>query len=96
VSPHGKEQERLDEANDAPVYGNVIPPVLGLIGIAAVVCVMWALDPAERGSGERFTPCVSIANEQVRLACYDQIAALHQPAKGAFAPAQIQPRKGSQ
>lgn len=95
MSPQGKEPERLDEANDTPFYGNVLPPVLGLIGIAAVVCVMWALDPDERGSGERFTHCVPIANEQARLACYDQIAALHQPARGAFVPAQTL-REGSQ
>ena len=95
MSSHGKEHERLDEANDSPAYGNVLPPVLGLIGIG-VVCAMWALGPADGGGpGERLAPCILIADDHARLACYDQIATLHPPAKGAFAPAQIH-REGSQ
>jgi hypothetical protein len=86
----------LDEPRDLPVRGNVLPVVIGLIGIGAVVCAMWALGPADGGRpGERLAPCVLIADDHARLACYDQIATLHPPARGAFAPAQIL-REGSQ
>ena len=95
MSSHGKEHERLDEANDSLAYRNVLPPVLGLIGIG-VVCAMWALGPIDGGSAEGPAHCVSIADDQVRLACYDHVASPHPPAKGAFAPTQIQPREGSQ
>jgi hypothetical protein len=86
----------LDESWDLPARGNVLPVVLGLIGIGMVVCAMWALGPADGGGpGERLAPCILIAADHARLACYDQIATLHPPAKGAFAPAQIH-REGSQ
>jgi hypothetical protein len=96
VSPYGKEREWLHETEDVPVYSNVLPPVLGLIGIGVVVCAMWLLGPINGGSDEGLTHCVSIANEQARLACYDQIAAPHQPARGALAPVQTRPHEGSQ
>jgi hypothetical protein len=86
----------LDESWDLPARGNVLPVVLGLIGIGMVVCAMWALGPADGGGpGERLAPCILIAADHARLACYDQIATLHPPAKGAFAPAQIH-REGPQ
>jgi len=52
--------------------------------------------PADGGGpGDRLAPCILIANDHARLACYDEIATLHPPARGAFAPAQIH-REGSQ
>ena len=93
---YGKQHEWLDEPWDLPARGNVLPVALGLIGIGVVVCAMWALGPANNGgSGERLAPCILIADDHARLACYDQIATLHPPAKGAFAPARIH-REGSQ
>ena len=91
-----KWHEWLDEPQDMPARDNVLPVVLGFIGIGVVVCAMWVLGPADGGGpGERLAPCILIADEHARLACYDQIATLHPPAKGAFAPAQIH-REGSQ
>jgi hypothetical protein len=96
VRHYGKRHEWLDESWDLPVQGNVLPVALGLIGIGMVVCAMWALGPADSARpGERLAPCILIAADHARLACYDQIATLHPPAKGAFAPAQIH-REGSQ
>ena len=93
---YGKRHEWLDEPRDLPARGNVLPVVLGLIGIGAVVCAMWALGPVDGGGpGERLAPCILIADDHARLACYDQIATLHPPARGAFAPAQTH-REGSQ
>ena len=89
---YGKRHEWLDEPRDLPARGNVLPVVLGLIGIGAVVCAMWALGPVDGGGpGERLAPCILIADDHARLACYDQIATLHPPARGALAPAQIHP-----
>jgi hypothetical protein len=80
----------LDELTDLPVRDNVLPVVLGLIGIGAVVFAMGALGPADGGGpGERLASCLSIADHHARLACYDEIAAQHPPSRGAFAPAQI-------
>jgi hypothetical protein len=57
---------------------------------------MWALGPADDGGpGESFWPCILLGDDHARLACYDQIATLPPPAKGAFAPAHNY-RKGSQ
>jgi hypothetical protein len=90
VKHSGKRHDRLDESVESPARGNVLPVFLGLIGIGAVVCAMWALGPGDGGGlDERLAPCVLIADDHARLACYDQIAPLHPPAKGAFAPAQI-------
>jgi hypothetical protein len=95
VRHYEKRHEWLSNPGDLPARGNVLPVVLGLIGIGVVVCAMWALGPAEGGPGERLAPCILIADGHARLACYDQITTLHPPAKGAFAPAQIH-REGSQ
>jgi hypothetical protein len=90
-----RQHEWLDESGELPAVGNVLPVVLGIIGIGVVVCAMWVLGPpAGGGAGAKLTPCVAIADDHARLACYDQIAALHQPARGAFAPQIV--REGSQ
>ena len=86
---YGRRHEWQEHSWDLPARGNVLPVVLGLIGIGVVACAMWALGPADGGSAERLAPCILIADDHARLACYDQIATLHPPAKGAFAPAEI-------
>jgi hypothetical protein len=75
-----KRRELPEEFRELPDHGSVLPVVLGLVGIGVVVCAMWALEPAKGGPGERLASCVSIGDDHQRLACYDQIAALHQPA----------------
>ena len=92
---HGKRHESLDESWDLPARGNVLPVVLGLIGIGVVACAMWALGPADGGPGERLAACILVNDDHARLACYDQIVTLHPPGKGAFAPAPIH-HEGSQ
>jgi hypothetical protein len=96
VNLYGKQHERFDESVAITPYDNIVPAILVLIGIAAVVSVTWALEPAGGGSRGELTQCASIANDHARLACYDQVAAASRPpARGAFAPAQIEPREGS-
>jgi hypothetical protein len=95
VNLPGKEHERFDPSGAIASYDNILPAILGLIGIAAVVSVTWALEPAGGGSRDELTQCASIANDHARLACYDQVAAPRPPARGAFAPAQIESPEGS-
>ena len=47
MSHFGKRHDWLDESWDSPARGNVLPVVLGLLGIGAVVCATWALGPAD-------------------------------------------------
>jgi hypothetical protein len=92
VRHYGKRHQWLDEPRDLPARGNVLPVVLGLVGIGVVVCAMWGLGPGyDSRPGERLAPCMLIANDHARLACYDQIATVHPPARGALAPAKIHP-----
>ena len=95
MNVHGKEHERFDRSGAITPYDNIFPALVGLIGIAAVVSVTWALEPSAGRSREELTHCASIANDHARLTCYDEVAAPRPPARGAFAPAQIEPREGS-
>lgn len=91
---YGKQHEWSEESGAVTPYDNILPAVLVLIGIAAVVSVTRALEPAGGGFRDELTRCVTIANDHTRLACYDKLAAPRPPARGAFAPAQIEPGEG--
>jgi len=85
-----RRQEWWDESGELPASRNVLPVMLGLVGIGAVVCAVWALGlQTDRWTSEKLGSCVLIPDDHARLACYDDIAMFHQPAKGAFAPVQI-------
>jgi len=71
---------------DLPVSANLFPPVVGLIGIGVLACVVWALGLNDNFSGGEVLRCSLITEDAVRLACYDQLATPHEPAKGALAP----------
>jgi hypothetical protein len=65
---------------------NLIPPLLGLIGIGALVYIMSAFGlPPGLGSDD-LSHCADIADGRARLVCYDQFVRPHSPAKGALAP----------
>ncbi len=80
-----------NRADDPPIWANLLPPLLGLIGIGALACAVWAFGFNDNSSGVERVPCAAIANDPSRLACYDQIASPHSPAKGALAPVRIHP-----
>jgi hypothetical protein len=73
------------ETEDSPSV-NLIPPLLGLIGIAALVYIMSAFGLPLGLGGDDPSHCADIPDGQARLVCYDQTARPHSPAKGAFAP----------
>src|SRR4051794_6122055 len=80
VNFYGKEHEGFDPSGGITRYDSVFPAILMLIGIAAVVSVTWALEPAGVKFPEELTHCASVVNDHARLACYDQVAAPRQPA----------------
>ncbi len=80
-----------NRADDPSLSANLLPPVLGLIGIGALACAVWAFGFNDNYSGVEFGHCTGIANDPARLACYDQIVSPHSPARGALAPVRIYP-----
>ena len=86
-----KRHDPGSRAGDPPLSANLVPPVLGLIGIGALAGAVWAFGFNDSYSGVEFVSCAAIANDRSRLACYDQIATPHSPAKGALAPVRIYP-----
>jgi hypothetical protein len=84
VMPQDDPDDRID-AEDSPSV-NLIPPLLGLIGIGAFVYIMSAFGlPSGFGSGD-VSHCADIVDGRARLVCYDQAVRPHSPAKGALAP----------
>jgi hypothetical protein len=65
------------------------------LAVSAVICAIafYAFPGSEHDDLQR---CRGIAEDQARLACYDEATAPKQPAKGGMAPAitQINPRTG--
>lgn len=84
-----------NRAEDPPPSANLLPPVLGLIGIGVLACIVWAFGFNDSYSGEELLRCSVITDAPGRLACYDQLAMPHQPAKGALAPVQTNPPEES-
>lgn len=73
-------------ADGPDASGNLIPPVLGLIGIGLLTWATWALGLIDNPSGDGFSHCAAILDDHARLACYDNLSIPRQPAKGAVAP----------
>jgi hypothetical protein len=75
-----------EEGSEIPASGNLIPPILGLIGVGLLAWGGWALGLIDNPSGDGFAHCAAIQDDHARLACYDKLSAPRQPAKGAVAP----------
>jgi|SRR4051794_26641015 hypothetical protein len=74
------------EPEARPLFANLVPPVLGLVGIGVLACAMWALNVDDDHSGAELRNCAVIADGPARLACFDELTMPHQPARGALAP----------
>ena len=73
-------------ADGSDASGNLIPPILGLVGIGLLAWGAWTLGLIDNPSGDRFSHCAAITDDHARLACYDKLSISRQPAKGAVAP----------
>lgn len=82
-------------AEDPPFFENLLPPVLGLVGIGVLTCAAWAWGLNDKYSREEPWNCSVITNDPARLACYDQLAMPQHPAKGALAPVRTRPAEES-
>jgi hypothetical protein len=90
VTSRDEAHEPSNRADDPPLSANLLPPVLGLVGIGALACAVWAFGLNANYGGE-LVHCAVITNDPARLACYDQLATPHPPARGALAPVRIHP-----
>jgi hypothetical protein len=79
------DQDDSHDAEGSPSV-NLIPPLLGLIGIGALVYIMSALGLPPGLGSDGLSHCADITDGRARLVCYDQAARPHSPAKGALAP----------
>jgi hypothetical protein len=96
VASHHQEYDWEKESDVQPASDNLLPPILGLIGIGALALATWALGLPGGPSGDEFSNCATITDNHTRLACYDQLAGPRPPAKGALAPFNIHPREDAQ
>jgi hypothetical protein len=95
VTSRDEAHDRGSQAEDPPLFANLLPPVLGLIGIGVLACAVWAFGLSDNYSGEELLRCSAIGDGSARLACYDQLAMPHEPAKGALAPLRLNPPEES-
>ena len=91
MTPRDEAHDPGNRADDPPLSANLLPPVLGLIGIGALACAVWAFGFNDNYPAGDQLPCAAISSDPVRLACYDQLDTPHPPAKGALAPVRIHP-----
>lgn len=92
MNPHDTPQASEDQV----VSNNLFPPILGLVGIGLLACTVWALGLTDSQVADGLSRCGAITNDPARLACYDQLATPHPPARGAFGLLHSNPREGSQ
>ena len=95
MTSHDEAHDPGNRAEDPPVSDNLLPPVLGLMGIGVLACAVWAFGLNGNYSGEELSRCSVITDGPARLACYDQLAMPHEPARGALAPVRINPPEES-
>lgn len=71
--------------SEGSIWNNLVPPIVGLIGIAALACGAWVLNREVQPTSAVLN-CAAIPDDHLRLNCFDQLAVRNPPAKGALAP----------
>src|SRR5690606_12367991 len=82
-----RDSDQADETSGRwpDLVDNLLPPILGLIGIGALACGVWAL--GQGGAPEiDAKSCAAVVDERPRLACFDKLAAPRHPPMGALVP----------
>lgn len=91
MTSHHEAHDPGNWTEDSQLSANLLPPVLGLVGIGVLACAVWAFGLNGNYSGDELLRCSAITDGSVRLACYDQAAVPHEPARGALAPVRLHP-----
>ena len=91
-----RHDEAHENESETSASANLIPPILGLIGVGLLAWGGWALGLIDNPSGDEFSHCAAIRDDRARLACYDKLSAPRQPAKGAVAPFHTRSHQESQ
>lgn len=76
---------RRSVPEDRPDSANLLAPLLGLIGIGALVYAMSVLGLFDSPT-DALSRCAAISDSHTRLTCFDQLASPRPPARGALAP----------
>lgn len=85
MDPRDEKRFPPDEAEAGSIWNNLVPPIIGLIGIAAFACGAWVLSRDAQPTSAVLN-CAAISDDHLRLNCFDQLAVRNPPAKGALAP----------
>ena len=95
MTSHDEAHDPGNRTDDSQLSANLLPPVLGLLGIGVLACAVWAFGLNGSFSEDELLRCSAIADGSVRLACYDRAAVPHEPTRGALAPVQHHPPEES-
>src|SRR5215216_6428379 len=95
MTPYGEVLDRseLSEASEK-ADAHLALPAAATVCIGAIALAVWTSAHENIAtSGRGFRDCATITQNSARLACYDNLTAPHQPAKGANAPVAVHPRQ---
>jgi hypothetical protein len=93
---HHEDQDPADEPAERSLTDNLLPPILGLIGIGALACGVWASGQVDITSRNDIVHCAAVADDHARLACYDKLVTPQQPLKGTLVSPLTHPQDGTQ
>jgi len=97
MTPYGEVLDRseLSEASEK-ADADLALPAAAVVCIGAIALAVWASahENTATSGQESFRECATITQNSARLACYDNLTAPHQPAKGANAPVAVHVRQG--
>jgi len=95
MTPYREILDRSESEASEEADVDLALPAAAAVCIGAIALAVWvfANENASTSAQESFRECVAITENSARLACYDNLAAPHQPAKGANAPVTVHLRQ---